>query len=202
MTLPLELGGIQDSYVRRAFENIAQLFPLGIANVATTTSATLLGSYGTIHDVSTWVGAGTVVGTYYDTKAGLVGVGTAIASAHRTIYLDPADFAVSPLTAKLRVRLQLLTNGTAPTSTFSAALFPITATGGGAGLTQITTLGAAVGTTSTIVAPGINSGFEAHGSDISVPSAGHYLLGLIVATATTAANTGLNVVMTLQTRHV
>lgn len=167
---------------------------------------TLLAPYRTVHELAAWSGAGNIAGTYFarsDLGGAVALVGSGGISANiRTVYLDPADLTASGSTAKMRVRLGLQTNGTAPASTYSAALFPVTGFNGGAGVLQVTSVGAALGTTSTIVAPAINSGFTAVGSDFDTPAAGTYLLGLIIATATQAANSAVNVGITLQAHHI
>lgn len=50
MTLPLELGGIQDPDVRRALENVAQQFPIHAPNLAN--EVLLLASTGTARKVA------------------------------------------------------------------------------------------------------------------------------------------------------
>lgn len=42
MTLPLELGAVQDPYVRRAFEQLAQQFPVGASGLASGLAGTVL----------------------------------------------------------------------------------------------------------------------------------------------------------------
>jgi hypothetical protein len=179
---------------------------LDATNMATAMKpATLLGSYRTEHSVSLWIGGGTATGTYLP-NAATNGAGAAVASglggAWRTVYLDPVDFGGTGATAKLRVRLAMMINNTAPTSTFSAALFPLATNSGAANLIQVATVGAAVGTTTTLVAPFVNTAPHAEGSDIDIPTAGQYLLGLVIAGSATAANAAVNATISLQSRHV
>jgi hypothetical protein len=183
----------------RTFLNGANLDGTNIAH-------TTLGAYQTHHDTSGWVGAGTAGGTYIPnaaTNGAVVAVASGVAGAFRMVYVNPSDYStVTGFTPKLRVRLVIGTNATAPTSTFSAALFPITAFTGAAGLLNIQTVGAALGTTTTIVAPTASAGFQVVGSDFDPPIAGFYTLGLIIATSPTAANSAVNATITLQQHFI
>jgi len=116
------------------------------------------------------------------------------------IYIDPADYpSFSNMTPKLRVRVALSVNDTAPTGDFTFGLHPVTrpASSGGAGLC-IYTIGAAVaGSTVAVSAPAADSANNLAGVDFAVPAAGYYVLGF-VSTATVAASSHLHISAALQ----
>lgn len=116
------------------------------------------------------------------------------------VYIDPNDYLVTGLTTKLRTRVVVSTNGTAPAITFTAGLYPVTFSGG-VGLV-IPTLGTVVsGSTAAVVSPSASTSTKADSSDYNVPSAGTYALG-VAFSGTTANNSFGNIVLRLAYRHV
>lgn len=181
---------------------------LDTANLAASAKpATLLGAYRTIYQTQgcgTSASVGSANGySALGSSAGQTFVGFASIGIGWLdgFYFDPADYAVSGLTAKFRLRLGVMVNGTAPACTFNAQLQNITTVGGGAGVFAITGVGGALGATTTIVTPGANSISHAAGSDTSLPAAGTYVLALNT-TAGIAANSVVQAQMQMQMRWV
>lgn len=99
------------------------------------------------------------------------------------IPLTSTDYAVSGLTAKLRVRLVTLTNGTAPAANFTAGLYPVSSTAGVADSLGMT-LGTVVsGSTIARAAPAANSALLSNGADFTFPSTGIYALAIALSGA-------------------
>lgn len=173
-------------------------------NLATSAKpATLLGQYRTVTEAFSGYSPSDTSGTYvfcWATAAlqkSPAGVTAATAAA---TYLDPSDYSVSGLTAKLRVRGVVFTNGTAPGITFTFGLYPIT-TGGGANALVLTTGTVVASSTAAVVTPSLNSVSTAVSSDISVPSAGAYALAVAFSGTTAASSVGLAHAR-LEVRHV
>jgi hypothetical protein len=120
-----------------------------------------------------------------------------------TIYIDSADYpAIGSFVAKLRIRAELYVNDVAPGGTFTFGLHPITrpGTSGGAGLC-IYTIGAAVtGSAIAVSAPGADSNNNLVSSDFSLPSNGHYVLGM-VSSGAVATSSHLHVSASLQLHY-
>lgn len=166
---------------------------------------TFLSSYRTILQANGSHIAGRVAGTYgIPTGQPLAITGTGTLYALSTIHIVGADYpTVNGLAAKLRIRWQLFANDVAPfTGTFIVGLHPITrpGTSGGAGLC-IYTIGAAVsGSTNTFTNVAADSSNGAAGSDFSLPSDGHYVIG-VVTSAAMAANSHAHISAILQLRN-
>lgn len=139
--------------------------------------------------------AGRVAGTYgfgHGDPLAITGTGTLYPL--NVIFLDPADFPTKgTLTNKFRLRCSLNVNDVAPTGNFTVGLHPVTrpGTSGGAGLC-IYTIGAAVaGSTVVVNTPAADSINNMVGSDFTMPTAGHYIIG-VVTTATVAVSSHLH----------
>lgn len=118
------------------------------------------------------------------------------------VYLAAADFAATGRTTKLRVRMTVHCNGTAPTSTFTGGLYPITA--GGGATTPTVTIGSLVSGSSSgsIVAPSSNAVLTTTGSDFSIPADGPYTLICTISGSNIAASAQVSVVGEIQCRRV
>jgi hypothetical protein len=103
-------------------------------------------------------------------------------------HIDPADY---PSGATLRVRILVVTNATAPTSTFTGGLYPTsTYVGGAAALTY--TLGTVTsGSTAAVAAPSLGTANTAVSTDFTFPTAGAYALGLVITTNMVANSSAL-----------
>lgn len=116
------------------------------------------------------------------------------------LYLDDADYTVAGKTTQLRVRGLAFTNGTAPASTFTFGLYPVTFSGGADSL--IATLGTVVtSSTAAIAAPAANSAVKADSSAFSVPADGAYALGVVISGASVANNAIPMLAGHLEMRH-
>jgi hypothetical protein len=175
-----------------------------LATTAYAVAAAPNASYRVILDSSGSHIAARVAGTYGFAQSQPIAIsGTGTLYPLNAIYIAAADFpTVNGLTAKLRVRAQLFVNDVAPTGNFTFGLHPITrpATSGGAGLV-IYTIGAAVsGSTAAVNTPAADSSNVVASSDFSLPTDGHYVLG-VVTTATVATSSHLHMSVALQLRN-
>lgn len=121
--------------------------------------------------------------------------------AWQGLYIDPADYAVTGKSTKLRVRAQIVTNGTDPNIDVTVGLYPVTAWGGSANLLAYsvgTVLGSVTFTNATL---GVNNCYSSAGSDFDIPSAGNFALG-VVGSSSQAANSALGIMAQLQLRHI
>lgn len=160
----------------------------------------MLGEYQVLCNLVSSQTASIAVGTY---TMGYQRALNATTSPAAVIPIYSADFAtVTGLAPKLRIRMQVCTNATAPTASFRAALFPISNTAGAA--SNITyTLGAEVSgsTTTTVTTPAANSRTSVTGSDFALPSDGMFVMCIVQSTATTAASSFTAFTVQLQFHH-
>jgi len=183
-----------DGYVLKA------LGGLGFINTITPNS-----TYRTILDSSGSITAAKVAGTYALAQGDPLAVsGTGTLYPINTIYIAAADFpTLNTIAPKLRIRAQLYTNDVSPTGNFTIGLYPITrpGTSGGAGLC-IFTLGTVVpgSNGATFTTPAADGLLNAVSSDFSLPSDGHYVLG-IVTTSTIAVSSHIQISACLQMRN-
>jgi hypothetical protein len=106
-------------------------------------------------------------------------VATNASAGLANFYLDPADFAVSGYTTKLRIRLLIGTDDTAPACDFTLNLKPVNTVAGGAGDAH-DTLGAATASTSTISSPSANTpANHAESADFNAPTAGAFVFEIV-----------------------
>jgi hypothetical protein len=119
-------------------------------------------------------------------------------------YLDPEWFNVSPVnerTTYYQLAVSLLVNATAPATTFTPALYPITAAAGAAAAVSVT-LGTAVGGSAVnFASPAAGSRGQAVSGFFPAPAAGYYTVGVAVA-SNAAANSSMAFGMALQMRQV
>jgi hypothetical protein len=121
------------------------------------------------------------------------------ASAAQFIYLDDADYTVAAKTAKLRVRLAILSNATTAAITFTAGLYPITVAG--IADTMTITAGSVVGSsTAAIASPTLSAVSHQESSDFNIPTDGAYMLGIVLS-GTVTANSFVSCTLSLQTRN-
>jgi hypothetical protein len=111
------------------------------------------------------------------------------ASSRAIFDLDPAYYAISGLTAYLRVVMRVSTNATAPAKNYTLGLYPATSAGATAATEPTATAGTVVtGSTVTITTPAASSTTSAVGTDFACPAAGAYAMGVIISsTGNTAA---------------
>lgn len=153
----------------------------GIADTKLASSSN--GVWRNIMTLSWTAGGGYAPGQYMFSSGLILSGGIASPAA---VHLDPADFAVSGMTPKLRIRSQVVNNTIAPTATYAIAMHGMTLGGSGGNMTV--TLGAAIsGSTCTHTTPPATSSQVASGAEFAFPTTGAYTLGVAV-TGTTAAN--------------
>lgn len=132
--------------------------------------------------------SGATIGTYVfaPVLAGGFVATTGTTAGQSVFWLDSARYPSGSRAPKLAVAATTVTNGTAPTSTYTYGLYPVTAVAGAGG--NSVTLGAVVaGSTAAVTAPGANSVSHAESSEISFPAAGAYALGMAISGANEAA---------------
>lgn len=113
-------------------------------------------------------------------------------------YFDDADYLVSSLTQKLRLRTQIACNATKAAIKFTFGLYPITVAGAADQLTM--TLGTVVsGSTVEINEPAASTVSSGTGSDFTIPADGAYCLG-VVTSGTLTNNSCVLLSAQLQTR--
>lgn len=203
MTLPLELGAIQDGFIRRAFENLAQRFPIAALDLATATKpVTLKGSYETLYHANCTAVALATGATYTPfLNGGFATVGTASSSPAILCSLDPADHDITGLTTMLRMRVGFDTNATAPTGTWTLGLYPVSSVAGGAGVFDIATVGSVLGSVSSAAGPAASTTFNLVGSDFAFPAAGQYVFGLTTS-VNQAASSAVSISFQLQKHYI
>jgi hypothetical protein len=158
-------------------------------NLATSAKpVTVLGAYRTISSAFSAYIPGATAGVYSFGIAagGLVLSGTTSSVLIQSLSFAAADYAVSGLTAKGRLRCSILANATAPAITFTFGLYPVTCAGS-AGLSQLTLGTVVTGSTAVITTPPASTPTQAVGSDFTLPADGVYVLGAALS-GTVAAN--------------
>lgn len=110
----------------------------------------------------------------------------------RAFYFDPADYAVTGMTTKIRLRGFIVTDTTAPSTNFTFRLSTIVSTAAFVGGIGATTLSA-----SAISADSGNTLYQTTSADLTAPAAGWYVLCCSSGTAQRVAGTAQ-----LQLRHV
>lgn len=147
-------------------------------------------AYSTLKHIATRSGqvvAATGAGTYVLLEGVAPVLATAATAGLSVFHVDPADYAAGSRVTTGKVKLTLLTNAAAPGITFTAGLYPVTASAGGNGVNSIT-LGAVVtSSTAAIATPALSTLSNAVSADFTVPAAGYYALG-VVTSGSTAAN--------------
>jgi len=163
----------------------------------------VIGSYRTLLQAASIITAGSIAGTYalVANGDGCVLSGDSTATPIQTIYVDSADYPpINGTSTKLRIRVQLYTNDTAPTGNYTFGLYPVTrpATSGGSGV-NVYDLGTVVTGSdgATFTAPAADGLLNAVGADFALPANGHYVIG-VVTTAPPAANSNIQITAYLQ----
>lgn len=161
-----------------------------------------LGGYTTVAAVEGGIPAGTSAGNLAFAGSGTpIATGSAMGSSMQ-IYIDDADYTITGLTTKMRVKMVLFTNATAPAINFTAGLSAITGVAGGANSVAYTYSAQTAGTTVTRTTPAASTRFVDLTADFNVPADGYYLLTVTTSGAMAATNPRVNVVLYLQVRHI
>lgn len=160
----------------------------------------VLGVWRTQHQAPGFLPGGTGFGPFLLGAGTLPTSGGAVVVPRFPVAINAADLAIAGKTTQLRLEYILTTNGTAPASDFTLGLHPITGSGGGAGVVSMT-MGAAVGSTVTIVAPALGTSTRAVSAVFNLPTDGIYTLG-VVPSANPAASAATLHMGKLQVRHV
>lgn len=131
----------------------------------------------------------TANGTYFlgEGSSAIVAAGVT-ASPLAVVYLDPADYAVPDLSTKYRVSAICLTNATAPATTLTLGLYPISATAGGTDAITMTANAVQSGSTVPFASPGSSLRSQATSGDFAPPPAGFYAIGVAISGSTAAGS--------------
>lgn len=138
----------------------------------------------------------------------ILGVGAFVASATNTaspidsFYFDNADYDTNSLTPMLRLRAQLFTNATAPTSTFTVGLYPVDSVVGNADNQNFTVGTVVSGSTVAFAAPTLSTRNQSVTANFAIPADGYYVLGVAVSVATMVADSAVTISGQLQSVHV
>jgi hypothetical protein len=211
LTLPVPgstLNNLADAELVSALTAIQNAINGNIDGVNAPTLETAFSTYKTVFGpVGDELGA-VVTATYLLANASAqigsvqAGSGSAVAKFY-PFYFDPADWAASPRTTKLRVRAQVITNAVAPTVSYTTGLYPVATWGGASGASPtVATISAVVtGSTVAITTPSANTANQGNSGDFTAPASGWYVLA-VVPSGTAAANSLQNIEAYLQMRQV
>lgn len=171
---------------------------------AGTSAAALAGAYTPIVWGGGTIGASLAAGTYAlwagpheAANTAVVALGTAGTLA-AAFWMDPANWTVTGLTTKLRLEAFCHIGATAPGQTMTVGLYPVT-TLTNTGLAAVGTVTA--GSTVAFTTPAANSHAHNASTDINVPAAGWYCIG-VNFTGATAASSNTLLGVNLQRRWV
>lgn len=155
------------------------------------------GVYKTILEGGGHIGAGVAAATFFFQHTGVLGASTVATTAPaKIIRLEAADYAVSGLTTKLRIRLQAAPNTTDSTVTFTAGLYPVALSG-----SIVYTLGTVVsGSQTGALNPSTAAFAENESTDVTIPSDDYYTIGILTS-GTTAASSYTALTAQLQVRN-
>ena len=162
---------------------------------------TLLGEYRTIAECFTLVTGVASGATYVPNMGALLNTGTGMGAGNGPflVSIRNADFAVSGLTAKLRLHVAMGVNGIAPGVNFTWGLYPMTFGGGSASVAVVA--GTVVsGSSVTRNTPAANTGYQDVSGDFSLPSDGLYFMGL-TASGSMNASSAIAAAVRLQVHH-
>lgn len=118
-------------------------------------------------------------------------------------YLDPEWFKVSPVnerTTEYQLAVSLLVNATAPATTFTSALYPVTAVAGAAASVSVTLGSLVAGSAVNFATPAAGSRGQAVSGFFPAPAAGFYAVGVAVS-SNAAAGSSMGISMSLQMRQ-
>lgn len=156
-------------------------------------------SWKQIHHVAA-VASPALSGTHVMYPAGSIVLAGA-ASAFGAFYLDPADYAVSGRTTKLRLRAYIIGNAVAPAADIGVHLYPVATWNGASGNRPgVATVGASVCSASW-TAPAANTREAKLSSIVTHPAAGFYAIAFVLSTAT-AANSNVEIAARLQLQQI
>lgn len=181
-------------------------FPNGLtaSGAPVVTPEAAFSTYKTLHQVGGFVkGDQATAGTYGLGGRAWEGLNSALSlDGYGVFYFDPADFTAGSRTTKLRLRVALMTNATAPAATFTVGLYPVSAVAGGTFISLTATLGTVVaGSSVTFTTPSASTRSQGNSGDFPAPAAGFYVLGVVLS-ATPAGPSSEAINATLQLRQV
>lgn len=174
----------------KTFSNGGSLLP-GDLNSIEDDHDIAFSSYKTILEARpTVIGSSAAAGTYPlgSQEAAMTAASDGI-QARSIFYFDPADHDASAIvarTTKLRVRAFVMTNSTAPGTTFTVGLYPVSAV---TGTDPDATLGTVTsGSTVAVATPALSTRNQGNSGDFTAPAAGYYALAVVLAGSTAAVS--------------
>lgn len=127
---------------------------------------------------------------------------TQATSLPQLFYIDPDDYSISGRTTKLRVVAGCLVSDTAPATTLTLGLYPVTNMSGGASTSNPNFGTVVTGTTVAFASPGVNTeSAQTYTSGINLPAEGWYGLG-IDALGAMAANSVVTIPFRVEVRNI
>lgn len=199
ISLPFTLTAGAAENVNQLNSNLSTITSLVNGNIDGANAPFLVSHYRTVVRASAQLAGGTANGTYMvNNQGGFQGDGTA--GFPYMFYLDPADYAVTGLTTRYRLRVSLGTNATAPGTSFTYGLHTVTATAGAGGFFTTIASTAVASSTVTRTTPSASTRYTDTSADFSAPAAGALVFGLIFPSGT-AANSACNIEYALQVRN-
>lgn len=211
LSYPFTLVAGQPENVNQLNSNLNAVTTWANGNVDTTNlatsakPATLRAPYQTISEATFGVLTSTLVtgsGVYLPTLSSTLASGANASNVNPwvLITLDPTAYAVTGLTAKLRVVAATATNTVAATNNFTYGLYPVTVAGS-AGNVAVTAGTVVSGSTVTRSAPSTSTLYQDASADFTAPSAGVYALGF-AASAGMAASSAIVQTLRLEYHHI
>jgi|SRR5580698_7202234 hypothetical protein len=128
---------------------------------------------------------------------------TAATAGLAVFYLNPEWFNVSPVnerTTYYQLAVSLLINATAPATTFTPALYPVTAIAGAAASVSVTLGSPVAGSAVNFASPAAGSLGQAVSGFFPAPAAGYYAVGVAVA-GNAAASSSMAISTVLQMKQ-
>lgn len=198
ISLPFTLTAGAAENVNQLNSNLSTITSLVNGNIDGANAPLLVSQYRTIVSTGSFFTGGTANGMYFATcDATFAGDGVA-SNGPFVFYIDPADYAVTGLTTRYRLRVSTTTNGTAPVASFTYGLNPVTATSGTSTLAVVAST-ATASSTVTRTLPASGSRFTDTSSDFTA-AAGGYVFS-VSSSATTNGFSGVGMHFALQVRN-
>jgi hypothetical protein len=137
--------------------------------------------YRTIHEDTVIVYGDRAAGTYLYASGTIISGSTDTDQNHLSLfYFDDADYSITGLTTKMRVRAQILTNATRPLITFTTGLYSLT-TAGAADTLVVTADSLIAGSTVALASPAASTASQGNSGTFTIPSDGVHGLALVTS---------------------
>lgn len=156
-------------------------------------------TYKTLGRFSGTMNGGTAAALYCLSPAGGAVVALTGGPIAAGMYIDPADYAVSPRTLEVRLQMGIAANGTLPGVTFAIGVYRLASIGSSNGMPPTVNASSQVAISGALTVP---TGANAYTvGDFTLPGAAFYFV-TVTPSGSVAANSGLAFTATLQHRAV